>query len=333
MDRYAKRVTVQAQGAAPWAWAFLTGQVACPLVLAFLSACVPASEDGQSLSQAGHGANHPPVVRSLSIQPSPLVLSGPISVLVQAQDEDRDAVSFRHQWFANGKLVAERSTETVEPGLFKRGDKLMVEVRPSDGKADGVPFRSDVFVVGNTPPIVSHVMIEPDEQSFARRVVAKVDLADPDGDPMTLVYRWRKNEAVVKEGEASDLDITGFSANDSIQVDVMASDGIAMAKPVASQVFVMNNTAPRFTSSPPSAIQSAQYEYRAAAKDPDDDPITYVLEVAPPGMTIDSQSGVVRWMVSPETKGTHHVRVVAKDPKGGFATQEFDLSLTVSSKS
>ncbi len=299
----------------------------------FLSACVPSGENGQDFSRTGAGRNHPPTIRALSIQPAPLVLSGTISALVQAQDEDRDNVSFRYRWFANGKLVTERSTELVEPALFKRGDKVMVEVVPSDGRAEGTPFKSDVLVVENTSPVVRNVAIEPDEQSFARRVLAKADIVDPDGDAVTIVYRWRKNNVAVKEGEASDLDITGFSANDSIQVDVIASDGLATAKPVASHEFVMNNTAPRITSSPASAAQGTSYEYQVIAKDPDDDPVSYVLEVAPPGMTIDPQSGVIRWSVASGTTGSHRVRVVVKDSKGGFAMQEFDLSLSSPVKS
>ena len=74
------------------------------------------------------------------------------------------------------------------------------------------------------------------------------------------------------------------------------------------------------------------YEYRVVARDLDDDPISYKLEIAPPGMTIDSQSGILRWAPASGTTGTHHVRVVAQDGRGGFATQEFDLSFATASQ-
>ncbi len=330
IERDSNGTAVQVQGAVPWTWP--SPKKHCWfLVPLLLSACVQTGDKGENPS--GTGGNHPPVIRALSIQPTPLILSGPLSALVQAQDEDGDVLTFRYRWFANGKLVADRSTETIEPGLFKRGDKVVVEVIPSDSKDKGASFKSETAVVGNTPPMVSHVTIEPDEQSFARRVVVKADVSDPDGDTMTVVYRWRKNDEVVKEGEANELDITGFSAKDSIQVNVMASDGIDAAKPVASQVFLMNNTAPKIISSPTGAVQNRGYEYQVQVHDLDGDPIAFELEIAPPGMTIHSQTGLVQWTPGVEAKGTHHVRVVAKDPKGGFAAQEFDLSLTVSPKS
>jgi hypothetical protein len=45
-------------------------------------------------------------------------------------------------------------------------------------------------------------------------------------------------------------------------------------------------------------------------------------------MTIEAKTGRIHWGVTPDQKGNHRIRVVAKDPHGGFATQEFDLSLT-----
>ena len=182
-------------------------------------------------------------------------------------------------------------------------------------------------MIGNTPPIVSNIAVEPDDQSLGRRLLVKADISDADGDAITVVYRWKKNRAVVKEGEDSDLDITGFSANDSIQVDVLASDGIAEAKPMTSNMFVMNNTPPKITSSPTSAVHGNQYDYQVTAKDPDGDSITYALDAAPPGMTIDAHSGMLRWSPGRDATGAHRVRVVARDARGGFDSQDFELSI------
>ena len=41
--------------------------------------------------------NHPPVVRAATLQPAPLVLTGPIVVHVDAQDIDRNPLSFRYR--------------------------------------------------------------------------------------------------------------------------------------------------------------------------------------------------------------------------------------------
>jgi hypothetical protein len=303
------------------------------LVLLLSNAGCMQGEKNETTGQASGILNHPPVIKAVSLLPSPLTLSAPPTVLVEAQDLDQQTIGFRYRWLVNGRPVDGQAKNQLPVELLKRGDRVVVEVTPSDGLTEGSPFKSEPVTVQNTPPIVSHVTIESDEQSFIRRVVAKSEISDPDGDSVTVVYRWRRNDAIVKEGEAHDLDVTGLLTNDSIQVEVLASDGIADAAPVSSEVFVMSNAAPRFTSYPSVAIQGGRYAYHAVANDPDGDPVTYLLEVAPPGMTIDPQSGLIQWTVSPEMKGSHRVRVVASDGRGGGASQEFDLSLVTLAQS
>ena len=316
----------QVQGNQSWTWCHVGSVLLC-----VLSACTPG-ENSHSPA-AGVDGNHPPVIRRVSLQPVPLILHGPLSVSVEAQDLDRDEVTFRYRWFVNGQLVAERSNETMEPTIFKRGDQVVVEVVPSDGKSEGAPFKSQSIAVGNSSPVVSHVTIEPNEQSFSRRVLARADVMDPDGDSFLVTYRWSKNGKVVLEGENYELDIADLKTNDTIQVEVVAKDETATGKSVVSNVFSMNNTPPTIVSSPASARQEGQYTYQVQANDSDGDVLSFSLEVAPPGMTIHPQTGLVQWVPTAEAKGSHQVRVVAKDPKGGFATQEFDLSLAAASKS
>lgn len=326
MIRMSTELRGQTQGDEPWAWRHVGSVLLC-----VLSACTPG-ENSHSPA-AGADGNHPPVIRRVSLQPVPLILHGPLSVSVEAQDLDRDEVTFWYRWFVNGKLVAERSSETMEPTIFKRGDQVVVEVVPSDGKSEGASFKSQSLAVGNSAPVVSHVTIEPNEEAFSRRVLAKADVMDPDGDSFLVTYRWSKNDKVVLEGESHELDIADLKTNDTIQVEVVAKDGTATGKAVVSNVFSMNNTPPTIVSSPASAKQEGQYAYQVQAQDQDGDALTFNLEVAPPGMTIHTQTGLVQWTPGADTKGSHRVRVIAKDPKGGFATQEFDLSLSAPSKS
>ena len=322
----------QAQGDQPWAWCHLGNALLYVLTLSMLSACTPG-ENSQSLSTAGSDGNHSPVIRRISLQPTPLVLQGPISVFVEAQDLDRDEIKFRYRWFVNGQLVAERSSETLEPTILKRGDQVVVEVVPSDGKNEGVPVKSQSLIVENSAPVVSHVTIEPNEESFSRRVLAKAEVMDPDGDSFSVTYRWSKNDKVVLEGESHELDITDLKTNDTIQVEVMATDGTATGKAVVSNVFSINNTPPTIVSLPTSAKQDGQYAYQVQAQDPDGDALTFNLEVAPPGMTIHPQSGLVQWVPAADLKASHRVRIVAKDSKGGFDSQDFELSLSSPGKS
>jgi len=45
-------------------------------------------------------------------------------------------------------------------------------------------------------------------------------------------------------------------------------------------------------------------------------------------MTISEATGLIAWSIPPDQQGTFHVKVVARDGRGGMASQEFDLTLT-----
>ena len=290
-------------------------------------------DKNETASQALGTSNHSPVVKAVTILPSPLNLSGPISVRVEAQDLDQQTMVFRYRWLVNGHVMSDQTLSTLPAQLIKRGDQVSVEVIPFDGITEGTPFRSVPVTVTNTAPIVSDVAVDLDHDVQGRRLLAKVNVADPDQDPVTLTYRWRKNETVLKEGEDNALDLAGLTAKDMVQVEVTASDGAPHGSTTVSGRFTLTNSSPSIVSSPAASPRGDHYEYLVRATDPDGDPLTYALEVSPPGMTIEAETGQIRWMISQETTGSQRVRVVAKDPQGGFATQDFDLSLNKPTKS
>ena len=76
-----------------------------------------------------------------------------------------------------------------------------------------------------------------------------------------------------------------------------------------------------------------QYEYVVQAKDVDGDTVSFRLETAPPGMTIDRVTGLLSWLVNPGLAGTHRVKVMADDGQGGMAWQEFEVSIPSTAQS
>lgn len=71
------------------------------------------------------------------------------------------------------------------------------------------------------------------------------------------------------------------------------------------------------------------YQYQAEAKSSDNSPVTYNLIEGPEGMTIDSESGLVRWQPEFEDIGPHEVIIKAiSDSLELDATQEFIINVT-----
>jgi hypothetical protein len=298
--------------------------LALSAILLILSGCLSR---GDNDSRTSGSDNHPPVVKLIAILPSPLTLSGPLATQVEAQDPDLNTVEFRYRWMVNGTVITGQTRESFPPELLKRGDQVMVEVTPFDGMIEGAPLRSSPVSVVNTAPIMSDVGIDFDHQAQGRRLLAKVNAVDPDNDPVSLTYRWRKNETVLKEGEENTLDVSGLTAKDTILVEVTASDGSPDGATTVKERFTLTNSAPTIVSKPSSSTNGDQYDYLVQATDADGDPIIYELDMSPPGMTIEANTGRIHWTITPEAKGSYRIKVVAKDPQGGFAMQEFDLSV------
>jgi len=296
------------------------------VTLLLFSGCL-SGEESETARQTASAANQPPVVKAASIMPSPLTRSGPLTVRVEAQDLDLNTLSFRYRWLVNGEVMAGQTREFLPPELFKRGDQVVVEVTPFDGTIVGASFRSAPSLVVNTAPILTDVLVDFDHRAQGRQVLATVNVVDPDQDSVSLTYQWLKNETVVKEGESNTLDIGGLTAKDIIRVNVTASDGNPDGSATVSGRFAMSNSAPTIVSNPHLSPKGDQFDYLVQATDPDGDSITYALEVAPSGMTIEPSTGRIRWGITPDVKGSYQVRVVAKDPQGGFAVQEFELSI------
>ena len=185
---------------------------AVPLAALVLLSGGLSGKRNETVPPAPGTGNHPPFVKTASILPSPLVLSGPITVRVEAQDIDQQTMVFRYRWLVNGDVMSGQTQSALKPQLLKRGDQVAVEVIPFDGAVEGTPFRTLPVTVANTAPIISDVSVDFDHDVQGRRLLAKVDVADPDHDPAPLAYRWRKNDTVLKEGEDNTLDLANFTA-------------------------------------------------------------------------------------------------------------------------
>ncbi|MDV7396154.1 Ig-like domain-containing protein, partial [Arthrospira platensis SPKY1] len=84
-------------------------------------------------------------------------------------------------------------------------------------------------------------------------------------------------------------------------VQLIVSDGLLDSAPDTATVTVVVpepvNRAPQITSSPVTTATVGQpYTYPVTATDPDGDPLRYALLVAPAGMTVVADSGLIEWL-------------------------------------
>jgi hypothetical protein len=168
-----------------------------------------------------------------------------------------------------------------------------------------------------------------------QRVTAGTDISvapqatDADGDSIFFHYQWAVNGKDIP-GDSPILKGDLFKHGDIVSVTIIPYDLEATGEPFVSKPLVIPNAPPQFVSVPPREFSGRTYTYQAQAVDPDGGPVAYALGAAPTGMTIDSQSGLISWVVGTDQAGTHEIKVVAEDSGGMKAYQQFTLVITIS---
>jgi ribosomal protein L19 len=298
--------------------------------LLFTAACTGGSSSDQ-LPQSSQVANRPPLIKTAKITQAVAPQGNQLNIEIDAEDPDNDAVHYEFQWYADDAPLPGQISATLSPSVAKRGQRIAVEIVPKDATSKGQPFRTASISLGNTPPKVTAVTLTPPNPKPGDHIEVRIEASDPDLDRVDALYRWFKNDSVVKESEEPLLLVAGFVPGDTIAVEVTVKDSSAQGNSLRSDPVVIGNSLPKIISTPPSApVKPDRYEYLVKANDSDGDRLTYLLDSGPPGMTIGEQSGLIEWPLSANLLGSFHVKVVVRDNHGGSALQEFDLVLSAS---
>jgi hypothetical protein len=179
----------------------------------------------------------------------------PITVQYSGRDREGDDIQYAFRWFIDDGIVQEGVNAVLEPGTYKKGENISVEILPSDKFGPGRPFRTSQVKVGNVAPVVTSVSLTPDDPPVGAIVAAVANGTDQDGDDIKYFYQWKVNgKAVTAPQEGNTFNTGGLRKKDIISVVVKATDLEAESKPVDSDIIVLSNSAPQIISSPPSNL-------------------------------------------------------------------------------
>jgi hypothetical protein len=273
-----------------------------------------------------------PAIASAIIVPENPTTAAPLSVNYAGQGPEGAALSYRFRWYVNGSVVQDGTSAILDAGNFKKGNRVKLEVIPSNGIQSGKPYEAPEVVIGNRPPVISLVKLVPLNAPVNTVVTAEVAGEDPDGDPVSYTYQWGLNGKYVTETQTENtFNTTGLHKKDMLYVTVTPTDGENTGDPKASDISILSNSAPKITSAPNYTITNGIYTYQVTATDPDGDPVTYSLEKSPAGMTIDRTTGLIRWEVPKQISEKQEVlvKINADDGDGGVTDQEFSLILNM----
>ncbi len=179
----------------------------------------------------------------------------------------------------------------------------------------------------NGAPVVKGITLSPLHPTVRDTIRAEVKTFDPDGDDVTVRFRWLVNGRKVL-GEISETLPPGKATHgDKVQVEATPFDARNNeGEPFLSKTITVRNSPPELVEQlrPGQSVNG----YRFKVTDPDGDPITFQLENAPPSMRIDPD-GTIRWSPdSGDKPGLYKVKMVASDGQGGSVTVTFPVQVT-----
>ena len=163
---------------------------------------------------------------------------------------------------------------------------------------DGKIYELSVGTAGNAAPVVDSVVVSPSAPKTNDTLTATVSTHDPDGDPLTIRYQWRKAGTPITGETGPTLDLSQPGNGDRgevISVGVTAFDGVAQSAPRTSSQITIQNSVPVFVADLPNRTdaEGASISLSAGATDADGNTLTFEASGLPGGLAINPSTGLI----------------------------------------
>ncbi len=207
-------------------------------------------EDGIDNDCDGRDAsctNTPPEVLSVELLPSRVYTNDTIHATVTTYDVDGDPVTVSYQWYVDGTLVDETSSNLDGSSYFDRDQVVYLTVTPNDGTDDGDPLTSTSLTVLDSVPTQPLLSISPEAPvAGVDDLLCRVDTesTDEDGDTVGYSVSWQVNGHIFP-GTTSTTSLEGdtiaasdTSIGDTWACTVTPDDGTDSGTPGRASVVV-----------------------------------------------------------------------------------------------
>ena len=203
---------------------------------------------------------------------------------------------------------------------------VQVEVRwdPDGGWEPAAACASDC---PNSPPTVQAPARVQGQEGAP--VLVEVHASDPDGGAVALEAEGLPEGASFDHAAATLRWTPTHRQAGEHTVRFVARDphGASASTQTVLDIADVNGPPEVVGDGPPGVEPWQAWEYVVGVDDPDGDPVTFRLVEAPACMTLDPETGTLRWAPAPPQVGHHRVRVVVEDSAGNEAEHAFEVEV------
>ncbi len=246
-----------------------------------------------------------------------------------AVDPDSDRLTFDLPLKPEGMVVDETTGILAwQPTSDQVGiHDVILRVQDGRGGISLQTFQLNVTALNNIPSITSTPLLK---AVAGRTYQYQVKAQDADGDTLTYSLKTPPTGVILNAttGILTWTPTTAQIGNQTITLTANDSKGGEATQSFTLEVVATApNSNPQITSTPRTTISlGSSYFYNLETLDPDSDPLTFTLEEAPAGMTINNQA-IIRWEPQSNQFGINSVRIKVEDGRGGIAIQEFNIEV------
>jgi hypothetical protein len=233
--------------------------------------CACTASDGDFAYTAATASvtisNAAPLIE-VSISPSEIYNDTLVECVADVTDTEGDSVTLSYEWqnLTTGDPIGASAQLQLDPSFISPYDTIFCEATATDGvSADSATAEASVGTY-NTPPEVEIDSLEgdgadPDVVRTDDLLTVSVDGDDDDGQDVLFTYTWYVDgEAVAEEGPVADTTSTldgaiHFEKGQSVEVEVLPTDGDDPGESVLSESVTVANSAP---SAPVVAFEPAE---------------------------------------------------------------------------
>ncbi len=199
-----------------------------------------ATLTGATATASATVADSPPTVNVTLSSTSPGTNDTLTANTTTPADADGDSVTLSFVWKRNNVVIPGATGNTLDlsvAGHGDKGDKITVEVTPSDGTLSGTPATAPPAAVVNSAPVVDTAVISPSNPAANSLLSVTVTSHDPDGDAVTNAFQWLRGGSPISGATNATLDLStlsGVTAGEQFAVVVTPSDQSTSGAPLTS---------------------------------------------------------------------------------------------------
>jgi len=182
--------------------------------------------------------------------------------------------------------------------------------------------------VSERPPKIKQIKVEAVSNNFNDGFMAVVTTHNAENEDVNFIYQWKHNEVdIIGATEQKLAWNEEFRKGDLITLEIIPYDDMTEGIWKSEGNFTIPNSPPVIEASPHGTINGNSFNYKVNATDFDNDILTYTIQDAPEGMTINPETGEINWEYGIDDTGEYKIGIVVSDGDGGQAFQE--LTVTV----